>query len=121
MDQHDNLVVITQYIMPRLSGKDPSENRINDAEKILKKSLSLIENHFLKDTKFINSSEVSIADLMAVCEFAQFKIVDVDVTSGRPRLKEWFSNCESQLQPHFGKVNKMIDIARKKGVFTSKL
>ena len=107
--------------MPRLSGKEPDEKRIEDAEKILNKSLRLLEEYFLKDTKFINSSEISIADLMALCEMTQFKIVDMDVVKTRPRLQEWFSNCNSELSPHLDKVNTLINVASEKGVFKSKL
>ena len=88
---------------------------------MLNKSMKMLEEHFLVDTKYINSDEISIADLQALCEFTQFWMADLDLLEGRPRLQQWMKDCQSALTPHFDKVHKMVYLARQKGIFKSKL
>ena len=104
-----------------MTGRSPDEKRVEECQKILKRSLGLMETYFLKDHKFIISDEISIADLQAVCELSQFIITEVDPCQDRPRLAQWMSDCQSALQPHFDEVHKMLYVARDKGVFKGKL
>ena len=104
-----------------MTGQPPDEKRVEESQKLLNRSLRLLETYFLKDQKFISSDEVSIADLQAVCELSQFIITGVDPCQDRPRLSQWVSDCQSALQPHFAEVHKMLYVARDKGVFKGKL
>ena len=83
---------------------------------ILEKTLRLLEDYFLKDTKFINSSEISIADLMAVCEMTQFWMVGEDIVKDRPRLQKWLDDCKEALSPHFDKAHELIYYLRDNGI-----
>lgn len=102
-------------------GNEPDLNRIGELQGLLEKSMKMFEKHFLVDTKFISSNEVSNADLQAVCEFTQFWMADLDVMEDRPRLLQWLKDCQTTLSPHFDNVHKMVYLAREKGVFKSKL
>lgn len=102
-------------------GTEPNEEKIKESMAVLHKSEKMLETYFLKDTKFINSDEISIADLQAICEFTQFWSAGVDPAEGKPRLAQWMDDCKKELQPHFDAVHKMVYMARDKGIFKGKL
>ena len=114
-------VLILQYIKPRMFGTEPNEEKFKEMTAILKKSTKMMENYFLKETKFISSDTISIADLQAVCEFTQFWAADTEPFQDTPRLTQWLEDCKGELQPHFDASHKMIYMARKKGIFKGKL
>ena len=49
---------------------------MNDCEETLKKSLARLNDHVLKDSKFIYGEEISVADLEALCELTQSWMAD---------------------------------------------
>ncbi len=104
-----------------MTGQAPNTEVVKTSEKILSKSVKLLDSHFLKDTKFINSESISIADLQAVCELTQFWVAGVDPVADKPRLSQWLTDCQKELTPHFDQVHKAIYMARDRGVFKGKL
>lgn len=113
--------MFNKFIFPRMMGAEPDEKKIQEAEGMLQKSIRMFEKHFLKESKFINSSEISIADIQAACEFTQFWLADIDQLGDKPLLQTWFKNVQSELNPAFDEVHKMVYLAREKGVFKSKM
>lgn len=113
--------IFQKVLAPRMLGKEPNEERLKETMAILEKSQKLLENYFLKDTKFISSDEISIADLQAICEFTQFWVTGKDPCQERPRLAKWMEDCKKELEPHFDEAHKMIYLARDKGIFKGKL
>jgi len=102
-------------------GAEPSKEKLEQSRALLDHSNEMMENHFLKDTKFISSDSISIADLQAICEYTQFWITNHDPLSDSPRLSQWRDDCKALLQPHFDDSHKMIYMARDKGIFKPKL
>ena len=86
---------------------------------MLNDSLKMLEEHFLVDTKYISSNEISIADLQAMCELTQYWMADMDLLEGHPRLQQWMKDCQGTLVPHFDKVHKTVYLARQEGLFKS--
>ena len=104
-----------------MSGSEPNESKVEEAMQVLKRGMKLLDTHFLKDTKFINSNEISIADLQAACEITQFWMADIDILQDKPNLKKWLDNVQSELNPVFNEAHKMVYLAQSKGVFKAKL
>ena len=100
-----------------MTGQPADEKVIKEMEGVFKKSQKILENHFLKETKFINSEEISIADLQALCEFTQLWMMGKEPFSDKPRLEKWMEDCKQELQPHLDKVHEMVYMARDRGVF----
>jgi glutathione S-transferase len=75
--------------------------------------LKVLNNYFLGSTEFINSTEVSIADLAAYCELTQNRVIGLDL-SQHPKVAAWMQRVE-QL-PHLKEVNEVLNkvIARSK-------
>ena len=99
------------------------EKRIKDARKMVQKSVKMIESHFLKETPFINSHKITLADLQALCELTQFWIVEgeIDPLRENPKLKEWMNRCTRILGASFDKAHALLYKARREGTFNSKL
>ena len=91
-----------------------------EATKTHQSTLKMMEEHFLKDTKFIHSDQISIADLLGACEFTQFWMTDEkELLSGRPNITQWLSNVQSALSPHFDEVHELVLDHKKLGTFCS--
>ena len=98
-------------------GTEPNADIQDLLEGRQQSSLQMLEGHFLKETKFINSANISIADLHAACELTQFWMTDEDMVSGKPKTSQWLSDVQSALSPHFDEVHKMVYLAKEKGSF----
>ncbi len=101
-------------------GKEPNKEKVQELAKVLESSNKAMEGYFLKDTKFINSDSISIADLQAISEYTQFWVSEQDPLAS-PRLAQWLEDCKAVLQPHFDASHKMIYYARDKKLFKQKL
>ena len=101
-----------------MTGGSAPESRISDAEGMTKRSLKLLENYFLKDSEYIVGSQISIADLQAICELTQHWGVGSDLGEGNPHISEWMKRCQKDLEPHFDKVHKMVYMARDRQIFS---
>lgn len=55
-------------------------------------TLKTMEQHFLKNTKFIYGDEMTLADLSACCEIMQLKFINFDF-SPYPILTAWLERC----------------------------
>lgn len=102
-------------------GKETDPKRIEELEKLLRKSVRMMENYYLRDHKFIHGDEISVADLMAVTEFTQFWAMGVDPAEGKPRLSRWMGDCREALQPTFDEVHSMVYMARDRGLFKGQI
>lgn len=102
-------------------GKEPNPEKLKETTAVLVKSEKMLENYFLKDTKFINSDEISIADLQAVCELTQFWVTGKEGFGENQRLLKWMDDCKEKLQPHFDSAHQMIYLVRDRGIFKGKL
>lgn len=100
---------------------EPNEAKIKESLDTLRKSEKMLEDYFLKDTKFISSDEISIADLQAVCEFTEFWVTGMELFQDKPRLAKWMEDCKNELHPHFDKAHEIVYRVRDKGTFKGKL
>lgn len=103
----------TQALLPKRTGKPRNEEKVAELTAILRKSLEVMENYFLKDKKFIAGSEISIADLEFLGEVTQYWIADIDIYKGRPNIERWVEECQKVLAPHFDQLYQFIYEMRK--------
>ena len=102
-------------------GRPVNTEKIEEARKTLQSAFKMMEEHYLKETKFVNSDQISIADLLAVCELTQLWMTDEDsILSDRPRITQWISDVQSVLSPHFDEVHKWVLLQKKEKTFLSK-
>lgn len=60
-----------QVLRPLMKGQPAKEHRVAQLEKKMNVTLDLIENIWLKDKKFLCGDEISISDIIGVCELDQ--------------------------------------------------
>ncbi|MBN3296106.1 glutathione S-transferase theta-1 [Amia ocellicauda] len=87
--QHAMRVFLSESLLPKLSGEPARPSRLSSALNDLEVTLDLLDSKFLKDKRFLCANDISIADLLAVCELAQPMGGGRDVLQGRDRLLQW--------------------------------
>ena len=95
-----------------MEGKPVDKAEVDKFRKILEKSLNQMENIFLANQPYLCGSDVSIGDLLGICELMQPVIVGHDVFANRPKLEAWASRVKERLHPHFDEAHKFVYIVK---------
>ena len=66
---------------------------------------------------FCSGEEISIADLMCLCQITQYWISDFAIEDHAPNVKRWIEDCKQALNPHFDAVHEVVYDCRKAGTF----
>lgn len=109
--QHLNLrmfgamVFRTKVIIPRETGEPMDTKKLAEFEVQLETCLDKIENILLCKRPFLAGDEISVADLLGICELMQAYAVGHDVFWGRPKLDVWVKRVQARLQPHFDQAH----------------
>lgn len=112
-------LVWLQVLGPMLLGQTSDEKTIEAARKNTLHMCDNINNIWLKDKPFLNSSKISIADLLATTELEQLALVNYDPKVGRPQLAAWMERVKEQTDPSYTEVHKTL--AKFAGAINSKL
>ncbi|KAL6636444.1 hypothetical protein ACP70R_024016 [Stipagrostis hirtigluma subsp. patula] len=110
---HWSTLVMHTALAPFL-GLTPSPEAAKQAEKLLERSLRMIESVWLKgDTKFLlGSPQPSIADLSLVCEIMQLEILGDDVRDrflgAHEKIRTWVDNVKKATSPHFEEAHELL-------------
>ena len=94
------------------------ESLVKAATETMKKSLNVIENYFLKNQKFVAGDEISIADLLFLCEVTQYWIAQTNLCEGRPNMTRWLGDCQKVLASHFDELHKAVYEVRDRKTYT---
>ncbi|CAI9288887.1 unnamed protein product [Lactuca saligna] len=100
-------------ILTPLHGMRSHPQIITQAEEILLRSLSKIENVWLKDGSFLGgSSQPSIADLSLACEVMQLQLLSEKdchrILSPYKKVKKWIEDIRSATAPYFDEVHEHL-------------
>ncbi|KAI3792442.1 hypothetical protein L2E82_06322 [Cichorium intybus] len=111
--------LVFNTILAPLVGLPSNLQTAKEAEKILMKSLSKIENFWLKDGRFlVGSSQPSIADISLVCEIMQLELLsekDCDrILSPYKKVVKWIEDTKKATAPHFDEVHDFLFKAQKR-------
>lgn len=60
-----------QKFWPQMAGKPVNEQKVAQLEKQMNITLDLIENIWLKDKQFLCGDDISISDIIGICEIEQ--------------------------------------------------
>uniref|UniRef100_A0A8C1ZLU8 glutathione transferase n=1 Tax=Cyprinus carpio TaxID=7962 RepID=A0A8C1ZLU8_CYPCA len=82
-------------------------------------TLDKLENMFLKNQPFLCGDDISLADLLAVCELMQPLCGGRDILKDRPKLLSLRSRVQSALSDSFDEAHSVVYQIREK--FTAKL
>ena len=92
--------------MPRKTGKHTPEAILEKAQTTVKRSVDIIENYFLKSTKFVAGDDISIADLLFSAEVFQYLKMGVNLCEGKQKMTQWMEDVKNTLSPHFDEIYK---------------
>lgn len=93
-------------------GKPVDTWLLEKVQKVLEKSLDQMENIFLAEQPYLCGSDISIGDLLGICELQQPLIVDHKVFAKRPKLEAWAARVQERLYPHFDEAHKFVYIVK---------
>ncbi|KAM9446897.1 glutathione S-transferase theta-2 isoform 2-T2 [Clarias gariepinus] len=111
---HADNVFIIEVLTPRMTGQPVDNVRLQLALRDLDKTLDKLETMFLKDQDFLCGDDVTLADLLAICELMQPLAGGRDVLMDRPRLQDWRRRLQSVLGDSFDSAHKVLFIIRDK-------
>ncbi|GFR73787.1 glutathione S-transferase theta-1 [Elysia marginata] len=96
-------------VVPRLSGNPVNDKKVRELRKNFVKMISDFESYFLKSNKFIAGSEISIADIFAVCELTELLAChEHGLYENSPAMKAWVERVRQATNPIFDEAHQMI-------------
>ncbi|CAL8248059.1 unnamed protein product [Merluccius merluccius] len=116
---HTAKVFLMEVLFPRMTGSAVDGVKLERALAELKETLDRLESMFLKRQPFLCGDDITLADLLAVCELMQPLGGDRDVLSDRPKLQQWRSRIQSALGESFDQSHSVLYKVREN--FKSKL
>jgi len=91
-----------------MKGEVVDTDDLKKFQKLLEKSLNQMESIFLADQPYLCGSDISIADLLGICELMQPVMVGHEVFANRPKLEAWATRVKERLNPHFDEAHKYV-------------
>ncbi|CAG7786279.1 unnamed protein product, partial [Allacma fusca] len=99
----------SSILMPQSLGLEKqSEEVTSTAEKSVLKACDDIERIFLTRGTFISGEKISIADLLAVEELEQPRMVNFDMRAVRPEIANYLDRVKKELNPLYDDVLKAV-------------
>ncbi|CAN9512817.1 unnamed protein product [Ophioblennius macclurei] len=105
---HAARVFILEVLLPSQTGVPVDKERLSRAVAQLDNTLDHLENMFLRRQPFLCGDDVSIADLLAVCELMQPLGGDRDVLKDRPQLQRWRSRVKAAVGDAFDQAHAVL-------------
>ncbi|XP_068167515.1 glutathione S-transferase theta-2 [Antennarius striatus] len=111
---HAAKVFILEVLLPAMSGSPVDEGRLNRALSQLDETLDKLETMFLRRQPFLCGDEITVADLLAICELMQPLVAGRDVLQQRPKLQHWKSRVQSAVGGAFDRAHAVLYGARER-------
>lgn len=105
---HAAKVFILEVLLPRLSGSPVDGDRLSRALSDLTATLDLLESMFLRRQPFLCGDDITVADLLAVCELMQPLGGGRDILQDRPQLQRWRSRVQSAVGEPFDRAHAVL-------------
>lgn len=112
--QHWNTRLKSAYLFRNLLIEPKALSRPVEWDKVelfrteVKKTVKLLENVWLKDRPFLCGQEISVADILGICELMQlYGINEEYLYEENYVVKAWMERVKERLQPHFDEAHKM--------------
>lgn len=94
-----------EFVMPKFTGKHASEETLAGLRENRKTQLDKLERAFLQNNNYLAGDDITVADILAICEFMQPTVNGGDVSEGRPLLKAYIDRVKNRLNPIFDEVH----------------
>lgn len=105
---HAAKVFIMEVLLARMTGEPPDPVRLRKALAQLSETLDKLEDMFLKRQPFLCGDDITLADLLAVCELMQPLGGGRDILTERPKLVAWKNRVQSALKDSFDEAHGVL-------------
>ncbi|XP_070821009.1 glutathione S-transferase theta-2 [Chaetodon trifascialis] len=105
---HATKVFILEVLLPTQSGSQVDEVRLNRALSELADTLDKLESMFLRHQPFLCGDDITLADLLAICELMQPMGGGRDVLQQHPQLQRWRSRVQSAVGESFDRAHAVL-------------
>lgn len=109
---HAAKVFILEVLLPAQGGAAVDHGRLDSALAQLNDTLDTLEHMFLRRQPFLCGDDISVADLLAVCELMQPLGGGRDVLQRRPLLQTWRSRVQSAVGSTFDDAHAILYAVR---------
>ncbi|XP_072043682.1 glutathione S-transferase theta-1-like [Amphiura filiformis] len=101
-------VFVYEVLLPKATGSEMDPGKLSTAIGEMEETLTNLENIFLKDKPYLCGNDISIADLLGVCEVEQVSGTGRDISVAHPRLGAWVQRVRQQLNPDFDEIHSLV-------------
>ncbi|XP_076587322.1 glutathione S-transferase theta-2 [Chaetodon auriga] len=105
---HAAKVFILEVLLPAQSGSQVDEVRLNRALSELDDTLDKLESMFLRRQPFLCGDDITLADLLAICELMQPIGGGRDVLQQRPQLQRWRDRVQAAVGESFDRAHAVL-------------
>ncbi|KAM9393075.1 glutathione S-transferase theta-2 [Pholidichthys leucotaenia] len=105
---HAAKVFILEVLLPAQTSSQVDEVRLNRALSDLDATLDKLESMFLRRQPFLCGDDITVADLLAVCELMQPLGGGRDVLQDRPQLQRWRSRVQTAVGQSFDEAHAVL-------------
>lgn len=105
---HAAKVFMLEVLVPAMSGAQVDEVRLGRALSQLDDTLDKLESMFLRRQPFLCGDDITVADLLAICELMQPLGAGRDVLKDRPQLQRWRSRVQSAVGESFDRAHAVL-------------
>ncbi|XP_060067850.1 glutathione S-transferase theta-1-like [Ylistrum balloti] len=97
-------------ILPRLRNKPIDWKKVEGFRKGVAITIRQTDEYFLKDNRpFLGGDEISIADLLGICEMMQlYACGEEKFIESNPNVNAWAERVKPKLAPYFDEANVMV-------------
>lgn len=95
--------------MPRMTGKEPNPKQVEMVKGNMEKSLDVIENIWLAETRFVAGHVITVADIFGCCEIEQTKLTGYNPCEGRPKLRSWMQAVKRETNPYYDQAHEFLN------------
>ena len=86
----------------RFTKQPADEAKLQSLREDITKALTHITDYFLQDNPYLAGDEISLADIIGVCEICHIEGVEEDALyTSNAKISAWISRVRKRLEPHF--------------------
>ena len=102
-------VLSYQLIIPRATGKPVDQDKVTRLRDGVRKVVKNLEGYFLRDTPFISSNVITVADIFGACELMQlYAVLEEGLYESSPIVKAWMERVQQQTNPVFDETHQIV-------------
>ncbi|KAM7350359.1 glutathione S-transferase theta-3-like [Cochliomyia hominivorax] len=96
------------WVQEKLFGMPASKKKVNKYCKLMEKDLELMENLWLKETKFLAGNSITAADVFGACEIEQIRCCGYKIENKYSKTYFWIESVRQELIPYFDEAHQVI-------------